>query len=301
MIRAREMSRERDGAPEPLFARRVVDRALDRARTRNPSERACVRAPGAIARALDRCARAFAEESARAAALRDARARAKRAATARPDARALTVLLGQAIETTDRRRRGTLAAIAECVREGRRTAERLRAFAEANEWTATELESSRAEEARAIGATKKALAKSEREASAALEAIVGGKRGGKRKTDAASADADAAPRTPGGKRRARAGPRIVASKPAASEETADDSDEEPMMTAEGPPEEESPAATEVTQPTQPASDEDSDGERALETLTSPTTKNVVQILMEMDLPNHGVSISESPEKDEDEN
>ena len=149
------MSRERDGAPEPLFARRVVDRALDRARTRNPSERACVRAPGAIARALDRCARAFAEESARAAALRDARARAKRAATARPDARALTVLLGQAIETTDRRRRGTLAAIAECAREGRRTAERLRAFAEANEWTATELESSRAEEARAIGATKR--------------------------------------------------------------------------------------------------------------------------------------------------
>jgi len=296
------MSSASDAVAEPLFARRVLDAALDRARTRNPSERACAFAPTAIARALDRCARAYAEDSARAAALRRARRDAARASTARPDARALLVLLGQAIETTDRRRRGTLAAIARRAREGRRTCERLRAFAEANEWTATELEGSRAEEARAIGATKRALAKSERARAAALEAIVGrDRRGGKRKMDAASANADAAPRTPAEKRRARAGPRIVASKPAASGETADDSDEEPMMTAEGPPEEESPAATEATRPTQPASDEDSDGERALGTLTSPTTKNVAQILMEMDLPNHGVSISDSPEKDEDEN
>jgi hypothetical protein len=172
------MARRCADACEPRFARCVRDGARDVARTRNPRERACAVAPRAIARTLDRCVWTYAAESARAAALRDARRDAARATVARPDARALLVLLGQAIEMTDRRRRGTLVVIGACAREGRRRAERLRAYAEANEWTATELESARAEEARAIGTMKRALAMSERDASATLEAIVGGRLGG---------------------------------------------------------------------------------------------------------------------------
>lgn len=50
-----------------------------------------------------------------------------------------------------------------------------------------------------IGVMKKVLVKLECEVLVVFEMIVGGKCGGKRKMDAASADADAASRTSGGK------------------------------------------------------------------------------------------------------
>ena len=148
-------------------------------------------------------ARVTPEDSARGGGAATTRERdAKRARRRRDRTRArCSVLLGQATETTDRRRRGTLAAIArareggtanvrsDCGRSRRRTSGRRRS------WRAR-ARRKRGRSARRSGRWRSRSA----QRAAALEAIVGGRdrRGGKRKTDAASADADAAPRTPGG-------------------------------------------------------------------------------------------------------
>lgn len=219
-------------------------------------------------------------------------ARCERSGKSRPDVRAMSALLAQAMELCDRRRRGTLVALMECARGGERNAGRLRAFARANEWTAVELECAGGEAA-AIGSMKRALAKCEREMSGVVESVLGS---GKRKRDGTSPEAAARAR--------ERSPRFSAPSPVfecdgepesvARENANDASEEQIMLTAQEPREnsgsETTPSSTpsEETVMTQPIEDEGSD--REMDTLTSPTTKNVVQILMEMDLPDHACSI-----------
>ena len=261
------------------------------ARTRNPEERRVIMRPSELASAADHLARTYAEESARGGRLARALARCERASKSRPDLRVMCALLSQAMELCDRRRRGTLAALMECAVGGEGSARRLRAFARANEWTAVELECAGGE-AVAIGSMKRALAKCEREMAEAVESVLGS---GKRKRDETSPPPP--PPREGGR-----SPRISAPSPVFAGEPEDDarenandaSEEQIMLTAQEPREDSgsetmpSPTPSEETVMTQPIEDEASD--REMDTLTSPTTKNVVQILMEMDLPNHACSI-----------
>ena len=276
--RAREESRDGDhrvdieSEAEPLLARAFTAASplarrddADRWRTRNPSERTALLAPSALARALDRRIRAIVEDSSTRARLVAARRRCRiLARRARPDARALVVLLSQSIESCDRRRRGGIRAVEGLVRRARRRARRLRDFAETNAWTARELESTGSGDVGALAAVKRRLAMRERALARALVRAVDGK-GEEEEEEGLGSESESKPRT-------RAETRSSSS----SSDDDDDEEEELMMTMDGP----MRASPTPTIATQPLSDEDSD--RGGGAFTSPRTKNVVEILMEMD-------------------
>ena len=276
--RAREESRDGDhrvdieSEAEPLLARAFTAASplarrddADRWRTRNPSERTALLAPSALARALDRRIRAILEDSSTRARLVAARRRCRiLARRARPDARALVVLLSQSIESCDRRRRGGIRAVEGLVRRARRRARRLRDFAETNAWTARELESTGSGDLGALAAVKRRLAMRERALARALVRAVDGK-GEEEEEEGLGSESESKPRT-------RAETRSSSS----SSDDDDDEEEELMMTMDGP----MRASPTPTIATQPLSDEDSD--RGGGAFTSPRTKNVVEILMEMD-------------------
>ena len=276
--RAREESRDGDhrvdieSEAEPLLARAFTAASplarrddADRWRTRNPSERTALLAPSALARALDRRIRAILEDSSTRARLVAARRRCRiLARRARPDARALVVLLSQSIESCDRRRRGGIRAVEGLVRRARRRARRLRDFAETNAWTARELESTGSGDVGALAAVKRRLAMRERALARALVRAVDGK-GEEEEEEGLGSESESKPRT-------RAETRSSSS----SSDDDDDEEEELMMTMDRP----MRASPTPTIATQPLSDEDSD--RGGGAFTSPRTKNVVEILMEMD-------------------
>ena len=276
--RAREESRDGDhrvdieSEAEPLLARAFTAASplarrddADRWRTRNPSERTALLAPSALARALDRRIRAIVEDSSTRTRLVAARRRCRiLARRARPDARALVVLLSQSIESCDRRRRGGIRAVEGLVRRARRRARRLRDFAETNAWTARELESTGSGDVGALAAVKRRLAMRERALARALVRAVDGK-GEEEEEEGLGSESESKPRT-------RAETRSSSS----SSDDDDDEEEELMMTMDGP----MRASPTPTIATQPLSDEDSD--RGGGAFTSPRTKNVVEILMEMD-------------------
>ncbi len=276
--RARDAPRDGDhrvdieSEAEPLLARAFTAASplarrddADRWRTRNPSERTALLAPSALARALDRRIRAILEDSSTRARLVAARRRCRiLARRARPDARALVVLLSQSIESCDRRRRGGIRAVEGLVRRARRRARRLRDFAETNAWTARELESTGSGDVGALAAVKRRLAMRERALARALVRAVDGK-GEEEEEEGLGSESESKPRT-------RAETRSSSS----SSDDDDDEEEELMMTMDGP----MRASPTPTIATQPLSGEDSD--RGGGAFTSPRTKNVVEILMEMD-------------------
>ena len=276
--RARDAPRDGDhrvdieSEAEPLLARAFTAASplarrddADRWRTRNPSERTALLAPSALARALDRRIRAIVEDSSTRTRLVAARRRCRiLARRARPDARALVVLLSQSIESCDRRRRGGIRAVEGLVRRARRRARRLRDFAETNAWTARELESTGSGDVGALAAVKRRLAMRERALARALVRAVDGK-GEEEEEEGLGSESESKPRT-------RAETRSSSS----SSDDDDDEEEELMMTMDGP----MRASPTPTIATQPLSDEDSD--RGGGAFTSPRTKNVVEILMEMD-------------------
>ena len=276
--RARDAPRDGDhrvdieSEAEPLLARAFTAASplarrddADRWRTRNPSERTALLAPSALARALDRTIDAILEDSSTRTRLVAARRRCRiLARRARPDARALVVLLSQSIESCDRRRRGGIRAVEGLVRRARRRARRLRDFAETNAWTARELESTGSGDVGALAAVKRRLAMRERALARALVRAVDGK-GEEEEEEGLGSESESKPRT-------RAETRSSSS----SSDDDDDEEEELMMTMDGP----MRASPTPTIATQPLSGEDSD--RGGGAFTSPRTKNVVEILMEMD-------------------
>ena len=281
--RARDAPRDGDhrvdieSEAEPLLARAFTAASplarrddADRWRTRNPSERTALLAPSALARALDRRIRAILEDSSTRARLVAARRRCRiLARRARPDARALVVLLSQSIESCDRRRRGGIRAVEGLVRRARRRARRLRDFAETNAWTARELESTGSGDVGALAAVKRRLAMRERALARALVRAVDGK-GEEEEEEGLGSESESKPRT-----RAETRSPTYASSSSSSDDD-DDEEEELMMTMDGP----MRASPTPTIATQPLSGEDSD--RGGGAFTSPRTKNVVEILMEMD-------------------
>ena len=287
--RARDQPRDGDhrvdveSDAEPLVARAFTAASplarrddADRWRTRNPSERTALLAPSALARALDRRIDAILEDSSTRTRLVGARRRCRiLARRARPDARALVVLLSQSIESCDRRRRGGLRAVEGLVRRARRRARRLRDFAETNAWTARELESMGGGDVGALAAVKRRLAMRERALARALVRAVDGK------GEEAEAEEEEGGSGSGSESESKPGPRAVArsttyASSSSSSDDDDDEEEELMMTMDGP----MRASPTPTIATQPLSDEDSD--RGGGAFTSPRTKNVVEILMEMD-------------------
>ena len=287
--RARDQPRDGDhrvdveSDAEPLVARAFTAASplarrddADRWRTRNPPERTALLAPSALARALDRRIDAILEDSSTRTRLVGARRRCRiLARRARPDARALVVLLSQSIESCDRRRRGGLRAVEGLVRRARRRARRLRDFAETNAWTARELESMGGGDVGALAAVKRRLAMRERALARALVRAVDGK------GEEAEAEEEEGGSGSGSESESKPGPRAVArsttyASSSSSSDDDDDEEEELMMTMDGP----MRASPTPTIATQPLSDEDSD--RGGGAFTSPRTKNVVEILMEMD-------------------
>tara|TARA_Y100001954_G_scaffold35029_5_gene33745 strand:+ start:19627 stop:20592 length:966 start_codon:yes stop_codon:yes gene_type:complete len=289
--RARDQPRDGDhrvdveSDAEPLVARAFTAASplarrddADRWRTRNPSERTALLAPSALARALDRRIDAILEDSSTRTRLVGARRRCRiLARRARPDARALVVLLSQSIESCDRRRRGGLRAVEGLVRRARRRARRLRDFAETNAWTARELESMGGGDVGALAAVKRRLAMRERALARALVRAVDGKG----EEAEAEEEEGGSGSGSGSESESKPGPRAVArsttyASSSSSSDDDDDEEEELMMTMDGP----MRASPTPTIATQPLSDEDSD--RGGGAFTSPRTKNVVEILMEMD-------------------
>ena len=289
--RARDQPRDGDhrvdveSDAEPLVARAFTAASplarrddADRWRTRNPSERTALLAPSALARALDRRIDAILEDSSTRTRLVGARRRCRiLARRARPDARALVVLLSQSIESCDRRRRGGLRAVEGLVRRARRRARRLRDFAETNAWTARELESMGGGDVGALAAVKRRLAMRERALARAWVRAVDGKgeEGEAEEEEGGSGSGSES------ESESNPGPRAVArsttyASSSSSSDDDDDEEEELMMTMDGP----MRASPTPTIATQPLSDEDSD--RGGGAFTSPRTKNVVEILMEMD-------------------
>ena len=153
------------------------------------------------------------------------------------------------------------------VRRARRRARRLRDFAETNAWTARELESTGSGDVGALAAVKRRLAMRERALARALVRAVDGK-GEEEEEEEEGLGSESKPRT-----RAETRSTTYAS---SSSDDDDDEEEELMMTMDGP----MRASPTPTIATQPLSDEDSD--RGGGAFTSPRTKNVVEILMEMD-------------------
>ena len=154
------------------------------------------------------------------------------------------------------------------VRRARRRARRLRDFAETNAWTARELESTGSGDVGALAAVKRRLAMRERALARALVRAVDGK--GEEEEEEEGSGSESKPRT-----RAETRSTTYASSSSSSDDD-DDEEEELMMTMDGP----MRASPTPTIATQPLSDEDSD--RGGGAFTSPRTKNVVEILMEMD-------------------
>ena len=155
------------------------------------------------------------------------------------------------------------------VRRARRRARRLRDFAETNAWTARELESTGSGDVGALAAVKRRLAMRERALARALVRAVDGK-GEEEEEEEEGSGSESKPRT-----RAETRSTTYASSSSSSDDD-DDEEEELMMTMDGP----MRASPTPTIATQPLSDEDSD--RGGGAFTSPRTKNVVEILMEMD-------------------
>ena len=285
--RARDQPRDGDhrvdveSDAEPLVARAFTAASplarrddADRWRTRNPSERTALLAPSALARALDRRIDAILEDSSTRTRLVGARRRCRiLARRARPDARALVVLLSQSIESCDRRRRGGVRAVEGLVRRARRRARRLRDFAETNAWTARELESMGGGDVGALAAVKRRLAMRERALARALVRAVDGKGEEEEEEEEGSGSESESESKPGPRAVARS--TTYASSSSSSDDD-DDEEEELMMTMDGP----MRASPTPTIATHPLSDEDSD--RGGGAFTSPRTKNVVEILMEMD-------------------
>ena len=278
-------------APSPL----ARGRDADRWRTRNPSERRALLAPSALARVLDETMDGFLKDSSTRRRLVDARRRCRRLATrARPDARAMCALLSNAIETCDRRRRGALVIVDALTRRARRRARRLRDFAETNAWTARELTRA-GEGAEALGAVKRRLATRERALARALVRAVGGKsEEEEEEEDGSDSESESAPRM-----------RIFAPSPtyappsvsSAEEDDKDEEEEEELMMTTDAPMVASPTPTIATQP---LSDEDSDrGGDGGQTFTSPRTKNVVEILMEMDHRHASIGTTTQEDGDDD--
>ena len=157
------------------------------------------------------------------------------------------------------------------VRRARRRARRLRDFAETNAWTARELESMGAGDVGARAAVKRRLAMRERALARALVRAVDGK--GEEEEEEEEGSGSGSESKPGTRAVARS--TTYASSSSSSDDD-DDEEEELMMTMDGP----MRASPTPTIATQPLSDEDSD--RGGGAFTSPRTKNVVEILMEMD-------------------
>ncbi len=155
------------------------------------------------------------------------------------------------------------------MRRARRRARRLRDFAETNAWTARELESTGGGDVGALAAVKRRLAMRERALARALVRAVDGK-GEEEEEEGSDSESESKPRT-----RAETRSTTYASSSSSSDDD-DDEEEELMMTMDGP----MRASPTPTIATQPLSDEDSD--RGGGAFTSPRTKNVVEILMEMD-------------------
>jgi hypothetical protein len=212
----------------------------------------------------------------------------------------------------------------------------LEALAEGNAWVAVELRGARGEEAAALGARKRELARAEREAAERMRALVCG---GRKVRDGAqdmvmdatptattisrsdggeiAKDEDEVVSTPGRCRiRAPAPPPASVEEGTSDEDVPvdqrrekdtcdgaidenkyslededvdnddDDDDDALMYTAPKDPEQTDSAVS-----AEEIEDEDND---LVNTLTSPTTKNVVQILMEMDLPRYHTPNSLEP-------
>lgn len=287
--------------------------------------------PKRIATGIEACARGYCEETTRRMRLGEARDAVKRASASTPGARCAMTLCAQLVEACDGRRETLARACGALGRRGRACAATLEAFAECNEWMAVELSGAAVvgtvdgrscDAAAAIGATKRALAATEREESRKLRRIVEGRmleresesppittpppnmvektmtvtlRDVNEKEANARADEDAQTRI-----RAPDDDCIIIDDVEDNDDEDDDYDDEfviPTTTCER---EESPTPTIMTQP---VSDDDSgdDAELLRNSLVSPRTKNVVEILMEMDLPRRerfqSISVTPSPEDD----
>jgi len=157
------------------------------------------------------------------------------------------------------------------VRRARRRARRLRDFAETNAWTARELESTGGGDVGALAAVKRRLAMRERALARALVRAVDGKGEEEEEEEEEGSGSESE-----SKSRTRAETRSPTYASSSSSDDDDDEEEELMMTMDGP----MRASPTPTIATQPLSDEDSD--RGGGAFTSPRTKNVVEILMEMD-------------------
>ena len=158
------------------------------------------------------------------------------------------------------------------MRRARRRARRLRDFAETNAWTARELESTGGGDVGALAAVKRRLAMRERALARALVRAVDGK-GEEEEEEEEEGSGSESESKPGTRAVARS--TTYASSSSSSDDD-DDEEEELMMTMDGP----MRASPTPTIATQPLSGEDSD--RGGGAFTSPRTKNVVEILMEMD-------------------
>ena len=304
-------------------------------RTRNPREARALVRPKRIVVGIEECARAYCDESARRIRLGDAYAAVKRASTSTPSVRCAMTLLAQLIEACDGRRGIIARACGKLGRHGRACAATLEAFAECNEWTAVELSGATTvdgqpcDTAAAIGATKRALAAMEREESRKLRRIVEGRmleresespptmtappptrmddadgkttttgtlHDVKEKEENARVDVDAQTRI-----RAPDDDCIIIDDVDDNDDEEDDYDDELVIPTSTCEREESPTPTIMTQP---VSDDDSGDDAELlrrNSLVSPRTKNVVEILMEMDLPRRerfqSISVTPSPEDD----
>ena len=171
-----------------------------------------------------------------------------------------TVAIDRIVRSTST---GGVRAVEGLVRRARRRARRFRDFAETNAWTARELESTGSGDVGALAAVKRRLAMRERALARALVRAVDGK-GEEEEEEGLGSESESKPRT-------RAETRS-----SSSSDDDDDEEEELMMTMDGP----MRASPTPTIATQPLSGEDSD--RGGGAFTSPRTKNVVEILMEMD-------------------
>ena len=164
------------------------------------------------------------------------------------------------------------------MRRARRRARRLRDFAETNAWTARELESTGGGDVGALAAVKRRLAMRERALARALVRAVDGKGEEEEEEEegSGSGSGSESESKPGTRAVARSTTYASSSSSSSSSDDDDDEEEELMMTMDGP----MRASPTPTIATQPLSDEDSD--RGGGAFTSPRTKNVVEILMEMD-------------------
>ena len=282
--------------------------------TRNPREARAMGAPKTIVSGIETCARAYVDESARRRRLGEAYARAKRASASTPSVRCAMTLVAQLVEACDGRREIIARVCGRLGRRGRMCASTLEAFAECNEWTAVELSGATTVDgqpcdvAAAIGATKRALARVEREESRKLRRILEGRM--------LEPDTESPPRNAGttavapqenARVEEEALTRIRAPDDdciiiddAEDNDDDDDYDDELVIPTTTRELEESPTPTIMTQP---VSDDDSGDDAKLlrNSLTSPRTKNVAEILMEMDLPRRerfqSISVTPSPEDD----